>query len=288
MTKTIRFKLATSEVALGMDEFGAGRQVVLLPALSSISTRHEMRPLAARLSLEFRVTTVDWPGFGDLPRPREDWTPDILSRFLDWFLSEVVAPPHMIVAAGHAATYALDAAARRPGVIERLALVAPTWRGPLPTMMGGQRDWFARVRAAIDNPVTGPLLYRLNVSRPVLNSMARRHVYSQADWLTGDQLAEKLSVTGAPGARHSSVRFVSGALDRVDSRSGFLDLARRAEAPILVVYGGETPPRSLAEMGALAELPDVRLLRVAGGKLAIHEETPDAVAAAVAPFLREG
>src|ERR1700744_915912 len=118
-------------------------------------------------------------------------------------------------------------------------------------MMGGQRPWVARVRAAIDNPVTGPLLYRLNVSRPVIDRMARRHVYSRADWLTGDRLAQKLGRTRAPRARHSAVRFVSGALDRVDSRAAFLELARRADAPILVVYGGETPPRSLADMGAL-------------------------------------
>ncbi len=282
----ITFQCDGAEVVLGMDEAGEGRSVALLPALSSISTRNEMMPLFDRLSSEFRVATVDWPGFGNLPRPRADWSPEILSRFLDWFLNEAIAAPCQIVAAGHAAAYALQAAARRPGMIERLVLIAPTWRGPLPTMMGGQRPWFSRVRAAIDNPVAGPLLYRLNVSRPVLDRMARRHVYSSADWLAGERLAAKLEVTGAPGARHASVRFVSGALDRVDSREAFLDLARRAGAPILVVYGAETPPRSLAEIEALAALPNVRLERLPIGKLAIHEELPDEVAAAIMPFLR--
>ncbi|HEY1943092.1 MAG TPA: alpha/beta hydrolase [Roseiarcus sp.] len=285
MTNII-FQWGGAEVALGMDESGDGCSVVLLPALSSISTRNEMLPLFDRLSSEFHVATVDWPGFGDLPRPRADWSPEILSRFLDWFLDELIATPCRIVAAGHAAAYALHAAARRPGLIERLALIAPTWRGPLPTMMGGQRPWFSRVRAAIDNPVVGPLLYRLNVSRPVLDSMARRHVYSRAGWLAGERLAAKLEVTGAPGARHGSVRFVSGALDRIESRDSFLDLARGAHAPILVVYGAETPPRSRAEIEALAALPNVRLERLPIGKLAIHEELPDEVAAAIAPFLR--
>jgi hypothetical protein len=57
--------------------------VVLLPALSSISTRAEMRPLVDRLAPDFRVITADWPGFGDLPRPRVDWSPDALSAFLN-------------------------------------------------------------------------------------------------------------------------------------------------------------------------------------------------------------
>jgi pimeloyl-ACP methyl ester carboxylesterase len=196
-----------------------------------------MRPLFDRLAPSFRVVTVDWPGFGDQTRPRVDWTPQALSTFLDWFLNEVVPPPHSIIAAGHAAGYALQHAASKPGTIERLALIAPTWRGPFPTMMGGQRPWFARVRAAVDRRGIGQALYRLNVSRFVVANMAREHVYSDPDWLTGDRLAEKLAVTRAPAARHGSVRFVTGGLDLVANREAFLDLAQRASVPILLVYG---------------------------------------------------
>jgi hypothetical protein len=67
------------EVALGMDDAGNGPTVVLLPALSSISTREEMRPLFDRLAPNFRVVTVDWPGFGNQARPQIDWTP--IARF---------------------------------------------------------------------------------------------------------------------------------------------------------------------------------------------------------------
>jgi pimeloyl-ACP methyl ester carboxylesterase len=287
MDRTICWRRDGGEIALGMDEAGNGSSVVLLPALSSISTRGEMRPLFSRLQSRFHVVTVDWPGFSDRPRHRDDWSPEILSAFLDWLLTEIVSPPHMVVAAGHAATYALYHAVHRPGAIARLVLIAPTWRGPLPTMTNGPRPWFARVRKAIDNPVVGPLLYRLNVSPFVVRKMARGHVYSDPDWLSGERLAAKLAVTRASGARHGSVRFVTGALDRVESRTAFLDLAKAANIPILVVYGGETPPKSRAEIEALADLPNVRATRLATGKLAIHEELPDAVADAITPFLNE-
>jgi pimeloyl-ACP methyl ester carboxylesterase len=267
-----------------MDDAGEGTSVVLLPALSSISTRDEMRFVFDRLSSQFHVATVDWPGFGDLARPQEDWSPEILSAFLDWFLTEIVSPPHAVVAAGHAATFALHQAVCRPGTIERLVLIAPTWRGPLPTMMDGERSWFVRVRAAIDNPVIGPLLYRMNVSRPVISTMARGHVYSKSTWLSGERLAAKLAVTRARGARHGSVRFVTGALDRVDSRAAFLDLAKRANVPILLIYGNDTPPKSRAEMEALGCLANVQANRLITGKLAVHEELPDAIADAVIPF----
>ena len=59
-------------VSLGLDRRGQGPTVLLLPALSSISTRHEMRPLQERLSAQYRTVAVDWPGFGDRPRPPLD------------------------------------------------------------------------------------------------------------------------------------------------------------------------------------------------------------------------
>lgn len=285
--RSIDFKWGSAEIALSLDEAGSGPSVILLPALSSISTRKEMRPLFDRLAPDFHVSTVDWLGFGDRARPKHDWSPAILSAFLDWLLNEIVPPPHRVVAAGHAATYALYQAANRPGSIDRLVLIAPTWRGPLPTVIGSRRPWFARVRAAIDHPVIGPLLYRLNVNRFVVRKMTREHVYSNPNWLGQNRLAAKLTITRAPGARHASVRFVTGALDRVVTREAFLDLVRRANAPILVIYGDETPPRSRAEMETLAELPKVRVDRLAKGKLGIHEEFADALTGIIKPFLSE-
>jgi hypothetical protein len=150
-------------------------------------------------------------------------------------------------------------------------------------MMGGQRPWFARIRDVVDLPGLGTTLYRLNVSRPIVKSMAREHVCSDPDWLSGARLAAKLAVTRGSGARHASARFVSGGLDRVESRVAFLELARRANVPILLVFGNQTPPKSRAEMVAPAELPKVQIQGLATGKLAIYEEFREAVASAIMP-----
>jgi pimeloyl-ACP methyl ester carboxylesterase len=284
-SRTLSWNQGHLKVALELEEGGSGASLVLLPALSSICTKGEMRPLAQRLAAHFQVRIVDWPGFGELPRPRADWSAALLCAYLRWLLEEALAPPHMIIAAGHAATYALALCAARPGLITRLVLVAPTWRGPLPTMMGGQRPWFATLRGLLDNPIVGPLLYRLNVSAPVVRHMAREHVYQQSQWLQGARLDAKLAVTRARGARHASVRFVSGALDMVGSRAQWLALAAQVDIPILQVYGEHTPRRSRAEMESLAQLSQVRSVRLPHGRLAVHEEYPDEVAAAVLPFL---
>jgi pimeloyl-ACP methyl ester carboxylesterase len=284
MTRELRWNWEGQTIPLGLDEAGEGPTALLLPALSSISTRGEMQPLLERLQHGHRVVTVDWPGFGDRPRPKLAYTPAMLQAFLDWLLTDIVPRPALLVAAGHASAYALDHLARHPGTIGRLVLVAPTWRGPFPTMMGGERPWFARIRAAVDVPVLGPALYALNLSGPVIRKMVVGHVYSDPAWLTPERMAAKRAVTSAVGARHASVRFVTGGLDRVASRDAFLALADKAAVPTLVVHGAETPPKSRAEMEALAARPGIESVRLPHGKLSLHEEFPDAVAAAIARF----
>jgi pimeloyl-ACP methyl ester carboxylesterase len=275
-------------VDLGFDAAGEGPTVLLLPALSSISTRREMRPLQERLAARYRTVAVDWPGFGDGARPAHSWAPDAYAAFLDFVSSEFAPSAHAVVAAGHAATYALAHAVARPGSFGRLVLIAPTWRGPLPTMMNGHRPFFDRLCRMVDMPVVGPLLYRLNVNRIVIGYMAAGHVYDDPAWLSAELLRDKLAVTRAPGARFASIRFVTGALDPLATREQFLDLARRATLPILTIYGAQSPARSRAEMEALAALSGMRAICLPRGKLAVHEEFPDAVAQAITPFLAEG
>ena len=100
-------------------------------------------------------------------------------------------------------------------------------------------------------------------------------------------MREKLAVTRADGARFASVRFVAGRLDPLANREAFLECARRVIAPILVIYGSETPQRSRVEVEALAALPSVRSIRLPRGKLSLHEEFADMTVEVITPFLRE-
>jgi hypothetical protein len=56
---------------------------------------------------------------------------------------------------------------------------------------------------------------------------------------------------------------------------------------MLQVYGAQTPPRSLAEMEALASVPSIRIAKLPLGKLSVHEEFLDLVAEAIKPFLSD-
>jgi len=273
-------------VRLGVTRMGAGPTIVMLPALSSISTRGEMLPLQERLAAAFTTVAIDWPGFGDAPRPAVRWQPDAYRAFLADVLEQAVERPLATVAAGHAAGYCMATARARPGTTGRLCLVAPTWRGPLPTVMGKRHTAFGYIARAGDLPAIGDLIYRLNVNPFVVRMMALGHVYRDPVALPERLLAEKLAVTRAAGARHASIRFVVGELDPMTSREEFLDAARQVTEPILMIYGADTPPKSKAEMAELAALPNVHAVLLPAGKLAIHEEFADEVAGALRAFLQ--
>ena len=260
----------------------SGPQALLLPALSSISAREEMAPLAHRLARAHRCLVPDWPGFGAQERLRPKLEPATLHAFLDALLDAAPGPYALGLAAGHAGPYLAAAARRHPGAFARLVLVAPTWRGPLPTVMGPERaPWFARIRRAVEAPVLGEALYRANISRPVIARMLRAHVYAEPAHVTPETVAAKHRITRQRGGRFGTAAFVTGGLDPCPDRAAFLSLFEPELPPVLVLRPDSAPRRSAAEMDALIATGRVTAKAVPGA-LSPHEEYPDAVAAAVA------
>jgi pimeloyl-ACP methyl ester carboxylesterase len=262
--------------------------ILLLPAMSTVSTRDELRALAHHLGTRRSVVT-DWPGFGNMPRPRLDYDRALCRGFLGELVahlkSELESTSFPVVACGHSAGYAIDLEARQPGTFTHLVLIEPTWRGPLPTMMSGRKPIQGHIRRLIHSPVIGELLYRLNVSRPVVRMMYRRHVFADPAFLTNDLLADRMGLTRQPGARFASACFVTGALDPFDDRASFLAAARRVQGPMLMLYGPDTPPKSRAEMEALADLPGIESRLLDRGTLGMAEELAGDVAPLIDGFL---
>ena len=273
-----------NDLRLGVTRTGAGPRVLMLPALSSISTRGEMRPWRCASPPTLRPLRSTGRALAMRRGRRCPGIPTPIARSSPELLA--VERPFATVAAGHAAGYCLDAAGARPGSAGRLALIAPTWRGPLPTVAGKRHRVFSAIARAGDLPVLGAALYRLNVNPFMVRKMALGHVYRDPGALPESLLAEKLAVTRAAGARHASIRFVTGELDPMRSREEFLAAARGVRDPMLLVFGAETPSRSKAEMEALATLPHVRTMLLPAGKLGVHEECAEDVYVALRAFLR--
>ena len=264
---------------------GTGAPVLLLPAFSTVCSREEMRPLADRLAAAgFGCILLDWPGFGASDRGRSEYGPVLFRAALADFAAGVLSPGTAVVAAGHAAGYVLGLGHSRPGLWRRMVLLAPTWRGPLPTAMGPRPRTYALARTLVGAPVIGQALYRLNTHRRVIGMMYRRHVYADGSRVTPGFVAGKQCLSRQPGARFASVAFVTGVLDPVADRAAFLALLQPPPSPALVVCGHETPPKSRAELQAIPRGPDVEVQWVPGS-LGLHEEQADAISPAVTAFL---
>ena len=264
------------------ETFGDKTPVLLLPAFSTVSTRGEMQPLAELLANQFQTVTLDWPGFGDSDRPPLNYQPSIYHQFLQDFVTNVFNTPIAVIAAGHAAGYAMQLAQK--GVFSKIVLVAPTWRGPLPTMMGKPPETFGMVRGAVRSPILGQFLYKLNTAPSFLRWMYRRHVYTDQTKLTPEFIQQKWEITQKSGARFAPVAFVTGGLDPFLNQADFLAQFQPLPAPTMAIIAEQAPPKSKGEMEALAALPGIQTHRISG-TLGLHEEYADAVAEAVLPFL---
>jgi pimeloyl-ACP methyl ester carboxylesterase len=270
-------------LAVAYETLGEGNPVLLLPALSSVSTRGEMRDIAKRLSSQFQVVALDWPGFGESDRPPLEYRGELYQQFLEDFVGDIFHRPIAIMAAGHGAGYVMQLAHKMPQAVSRIVLSAPTWRGPLPTM-GANQQVAGAVRGIVRSPILGQTLYQLNTTSSFLRTMYKGHVYAEDTLLTPDFITQKRETTQQPGARYASAAFVTGALDPVREASEFRAWFQPAPVPVMVVIGENSPPKSRSEMTAVADLPGIEK-RSLPGALGLHEEYSAELVEVALPFL---
>ncbi len=284
VTQEFSWNWENQQLRVVYESLGNGSPVLLLPAFSTVSTREEMSGIAKLLAPYFQVVAVDWPGFGESSRLAVNYEPALYQHFLESFVTSVFQIPVAVVAAGHSSAYVLQLAQKNYSVFSRIALVAPTWRGPLPTM-GVDRQVAGMVREIVRSPILGQILYKLNTVPSFLSFMYRRHVYVDGAKLTPNFIEHKWHNTQQPGARYAPASFVTGSLDAVYSQADFLAMAENLSVPMMVIIGEFSPSKSRADMEALAALPGVTKV-ILPGSLGMHEEYPEAVAKEILPFLR--
>ena len=274
-SENLNINLAGRTVRIALERWGseASEAWLLLPALSTVSSRSEWNDFAKNINKGVQLISFDWPGFGDSDRPPITYNQETLQTALTAVLNHLGnSGPNKIklIAAGHSASIALSLAEERSQQWIQLTLVAPTWRGPLPTMTGWKPERFHWLRQLVSLPLIGSILYRLNTSRAVLRLMLRRHVWVNPEMLSPKQIQDQQRLSRRRGARFASVSFVSGGFDPATQSDWWLDKAEQLHCPLHVVLAEEAPPRSKAEMKELACKADQ--VSVIKGRLGLHQE----------------
>lgn len=267
------------------ETIGQGESVLLLPALSTVSSRAEMKGIADRLASKYEVTVLDWLGFGESECPPVDYNPVLLQQLLEDFVKSVFNRSIIAIAAGHGSGYALKLAHSHPNLISQIILIAPTWQGPLRVM--GLPDGIRNsVKNLVRSPLLGQILYYLNTTPAFLRLMYKRHVYVDETKLTPEFIAQKHQITDKNGARYAPAAFVTGAIDPVKDREEFLHLLSSLSIPISILLAENAPPKSKAEMVAMTELDRIQTVRLPG-TLGIYEEYSEEVTKAILDFIRK-
>lgn len=265
------------------ETIGQGNPVLILPAFSTVSSRTEMKSIANILAAQHQVTVLDWLGFGDSECPPVDYNPILFQQLLQDFVKSRFNTPIILIAAGHASGYALKMVQANQSLVSKLILIAPTWQGPLRVM--GLPDGVRNgVKNLVRSPIIGQGLYYLNTTPSFLRLMYKRHVYVDETKLTPEFIAQKHQITSKQGARYAPAAFVTGAIDPVTTREEFLSYLSSVSIPVLIILAENAPPKSKAEMEALAALEPVETVRLPG-TLGIYEENSQAVTEAMQHFI---
>lgn len=80
-------KITINDVAVNYIRYGEGKDVLLLHGWGQ--NIEMMKPIGDNLSSRFRITILDFPGFGESDEPGHAWTIDDYSNMLEIFIKSV-------------------------------------------------------------------------------------------------------------------------------------------------------------------------------------------------------
>lgn len=236
------------------------------------ASAYEMRGILELLAPHYRVYAPDLLGFGLSDRPRIDYSAETYISFCRDFLVDVVAQPATIVASRASSNYAVTVAATSPHLCERLVLISPV-------ALFGDDQKSALISSLVEAPVVKSLLYPLLSTRFMLYCVlvGQHPLKAEAD------LDHFYAATHQLGAEHAAMALLAGKLT-YDATEQF----EKLQQPTLIIWGayGLSDSRRITGKHDVSEHARVVLLQNAG--LAVHEEHPGEVVAAIQRWSQEG
>jgi pimeloyl-ACP methyl ester carboxylesterase len=227
-------------------EKGEGQPVVLLHDFTVGASSQQMRPLFDRLTEHYHVYALDWLGYGQSTRAPAEYTAEGYERLLSAFLTDVVAAPAVVVAAGPAAAIAVHLAWLQSDKISRLVLVCPTGVDRMveaPRLVQDVARWVLKI------PTVGLFLYNLVASEPAIRWRLRNRVFFEPSLATDDLVRYLWVSAHQPGAKWGPLAFWTGLLNLCDAYE-FTAMTQ----PALVVWGQQARETPVEEIRGFKRL----------------------------------
>ncbi len=264
-------------------ELGAGPPVVLLHAFGPGFDAGQWRAAAEALAPHCRVLAPDLPGWGRSVTLAPH--PELYLASLADFLSGAVWERALLVAAGHAAPYAIRLAAEHPGLVTGVALVAPHGLSPTGGRAGQAGAAHPLVAQLMQVPLLRVSVMDLLTSRAVLGRYLRTEAYAAPERVDAALLEHHYRVSHLPAHRRALAAYWRGELDL-----GAVAALDRLQVPLWVglsAADGAHPPAGGGDGDGDGLPAGTRVEVFAGTRDLPHAERPLAVGNAIARFLAE-
>lgn len=111
-------KIKINDVNVNYIQYGEGKDILLLHGWGQ--NIEMMKPIGDNLSNRFRITILDFPGFGESDEPSKAWTIDDYSNMLEVFVKNVGIKKPIIMGHSFGGRVAIRYSAHNP--IEKLVL----------------------------------------------------------------------------------------------------------------------------------------------------------------------
>ena len=111
-------KINVKNLSINYIQYGEGNDIVLLHGWGQ--NIEMMRPIGDNFQNRFRITILDFPGFGESEEPKEAWTIDDYELMLEEFLKKVNVKKPIVIGHSFGGRVAIRYSARNP--ISKLVL----------------------------------------------------------------------------------------------------------------------------------------------------------------------
>jgi pimeloyl-ACP methyl ester carboxylesterase len=261
-------------------QLGSGPPVLLLHSFGPGYDANQWRAAAEVLAERHRVYVPDLPGWGRTPAPRGGQRPELHIDIVADFLAGVVQEKAVVVAAGLAASYAVQIAVEHPDRVSALGLVSPLGLGDDDPAQSVAESFVGRLLSV---PLLSASILDVLTGRAAVEHHLRKEVYAAPERVDAALIEHHYRASHTPGARAALAAYLRGDL--------WLDVSEelsQLEVPVWLAWGrqSKTPPVATADLW-LQHLPEASLDVFEGAGALPHAETSALFCRGLERFLDE-
>ena len=256
---------------------GQGAPVLLVHGLYPGASSFEWRRTIPGLAARHTVYALDLLGFGRSDRPAARYSPGLYQALLADVVARVVGDACAVVASGLSAAQLIALAARAPGHIASLVLVAPTGVAHAREL---EATGSSTTRVLLATPLVGNAVYH-RLTSPARMRGQLREMYFDDRLVTPELVECYVHSAQQPGGKHAVSALLDGRLN-VDVRAA----VRRLRLPTLLLWGDVARRNPVAHAHAFRVLKhDLEWTLVHDAGDLPHDERSDEVNTTLRSFL---